>query len=202
MINDANIQTLQVLTNDVCNLFYILTNIVCMKWFLIITYFVCGFIFSSLTFREGFSADIYAIVIAILTLLVTILIGWQIYNAIEVNKKLNEIHRIASKAAYEENKKYNHTTIAVIHYMNALDFYKRQNFTDKAVDELFCCIEEALKGRFQFPIDMAINYLLEIPDDNLFIIDSKRRGYLRTLYRINYMNIDIVITKIEKAHGC
>lgn len=150
---------------------------------------------------ECYSIDWYSMIIALLTLLVTILIGWQIYNAIEVNKKLGEIQRIASKAAYEENKKYNHTTIAIIHYMKALDFYKRQNFTDKAIDELFCCIEEALKGRFQFPIDMAIDFLLKTPDDNFVIIKSKKEEYMRTLYKINGTDIHKAINKIEKAYG-
>lgn len=174
-----------------------------MKWFLSILCF-SSFLFSlttCLSVHKSYNTDMYAIIIAILTLLVTALIGWQIYNAIEVNKKLSEIQRIASKAAYEENKKYNHTTIAVVHYMNALDFYKRQNFTEKTVDELFRCIEEALKGRFQFPIDMAIDYLLEIPDNNLFIVKSKKEEYLRILYKINHADINRVIIKIENAYG-
>lgn len=173
-----------------------------MKWILII---LC---FANLLFNiviaismRYYSVDSYTVIIAVLTLLVTILIGWQIYNAIEINKKLGDIHRIASKTAYEENKRYNHTTIAVIHYMNALDFYRRQNFTDKAVDEIFCCMEESLKGRFQFPIDMSIDFLLKIPKDNLFIYESKRNEYIRMLYKINCPDIDRVITKIEKAYG-
>lgn len=174
-----------------------------MKWFLSILCFgnLLFTLIICLSIQRCYDVDLYSIVIAILTLLVTILIGWQIYNAIEVNKKLGEIQRIASKVAYEENKKYNHTTIAVIHYINALDFYKRQNFTDKAVDELFCCIEEALKGRFQFPIDMAISYLLKIPDDNLFIMESKRKEYLRILYKVNCLDTNRLITKIEEAYG-
>lgn len=173
-----------------------------MKWLLTILSFI-NILFTILlcVSIRHYDIDAYTYIIAILTLLVTILIGWQIYNVIEINKKLSEIQRIASKAAYEENKRYTHTTVAVIHYMNALDFYKRQNFTDKAVDELFCCIEEALKGRFQFPIDMAINYLLNIPNNNLFIMESKRREYIRILYKIKYPDIDSIINKIEKAYG-
>lgn len=173
-----------------------------MKWILTLLS-VTSTIFASMACLSVYTdCDVnwYSIIIAILTLLVTILIGWQIYNAIEVNRKLLEIERIASKAAYEENKRYNHTTIAIVHYMCALDFYKRQNFTDKAVDELFCCIEEALKGRFQFPIELALNFLLKIPEDNLFIIKSRKEGYMRILYKINGADIHKVINKIEKAY--
>lgn len=173
-----------------------------MKWLLTILCFI-NIVFTILLCASvrHYDIDAYTYIIAVLTLLVTILIGWQIYNVIEINKKLNEIQRIASKAAYEENKRYNHTTIAVIHYMNALDLYKRQNFTDKAVDELFCCIEEALKGGFRFPIDMAISCLLNIPDNNLFIIESKRKKYIHILYKINCSDINSIIIKIEKAYG-
>ena len=158
-------------------------------------------IIACISVHNKYNIDMYSCVVAILTLLVTTLIAWQIYNAIEFNKKLNEMQRIASKAAYEENKKYNHTTMAVIHYMNAIDYYKRQNISEKTVDELFCCIEEALKGRFLFPIDLAIDFLLNIPKDNLFIEKTKKESYLRTLYKINRDDINLVITKIEEAYG-
>lgn len=173
-----------------------------MKYVLAITCFA-NILFTSLlcVSIRHYNIDAYMYIVAVLTLLVTSLIGWQIYNAIEVHKKLNEMQRIASRAAYEENKRYNYTTIAVIHYMNALDFYKRQNITEKAVDELFCCIEEALKGRFQFPIDMSISFLLSIPQDNLFIKESKRNEYIHILYKINCADIKRVINKIEEAYG-
>lgn len=142
----------------------------------------------------------YALVIAILTLLVTILLGWQIYNAIELNRKLNEMQKIASLAAYNENKKYNHTTIAIVHYVNALDFYRRQRISEKAVEELFKCIEEALKGRFQFPIDMAIDYMLDIPASNFFVPRARKGDYIRILYSINNEPAKELITKIESAY--
>ena len=173
-----------------------------MKWFLIIccscslvlSLFAC---YSSTRFEN---IDMYALVIAILTLLVTILLGWQIYNAIELNRKLNEMQKIASLAAYNENKKYNHTTIAIVHYVNALDFYRRQRISEKAVEELFKCIEEALKGRFQFPIDMAIDYMLDIPASNFFVPRARKGDYIRILYSINNEPAKELITKIESAY--
>lgn len=174
-----------------------------MKWILmmLVALSLLLSIIACISVHNKYNIDVYSCVVAILTLLVTTLIAWQIYNAIEFNKKLNEMQRIASKAAYEENKKYNHTTMAVIHYMNAIDYYKRQNISEKTVDELFCCIEEALKGRFLFPIDLAIDFLLNIPKDNLFIEKTKKESYLRTLYKINRDDINLVITKIEEAYG-
>lgn len=173
-----------------------------MKWFLIICC-LCSLalsLFACFTVGTHPNADMYAVIIAVLTLLVTILIGWQIYNAIELSRKIKEMQRIASKAAYDENKKYNHTTIAIVHYINALDFYKHQRISKKAVDELFKCIEEALKGRFQFPIDMAINYMLSIPKTDFFVSKIKKREYIRILYYINNEQAKELITKIESAY--
>lgn len=175
-----------------------------MKWILAICTFFNFIIFIAVcvSISRYQSIDIYAFIIAILTLLVTLLIGFQIYNAIEVRKKLTEMHRIATKAAYEENEKYNHTTIAVVYYITAIDYYKRQNMPEKTIDRLFCCIEEALKGKFQFPIDLAINYMLDnIPNNNFFIHKSKKDIYMRILYKINSDRVQEVITKMESAYG-
>ena len=175
-----------------------------MKWILVISSFfslILSFIVC-VSYSNYHSIDIYSFIISILTLLVTLLLGFQIYNAIEVHKKLNEMQRIATKAAYEENERYNHTTIAVVYYINAIDYYKRQNMSDKTIDGLFCCIEEALKGKFQFPIDMAISYMLDnIPSENFFVNKSKKEIYMRTLYKINNDRVQEVITKIESAYG-
>ena len=63
-------------------------------------------------------------------------------------------------------------------------------------------IEEALKGKFQFPIDMAINYMLDnIPSENFFVQKSKKEIYMRILYKINNDRVKEVITKIESSHG-
>ena len=104
-----------------------------MKWILMmfVALSLLLSIIACISVHNKYNIDMYSCVVAILTLLVTTLIAWQIYNAIEFNKKLNEMQRIASKAAYEENKKYNHTTMAVIHYMNAIDYYKRQNISEQ-----------------------------------------------------------------------
>lgn len=173
-----------------------------MKWILVICS-LCSFtlsLFACYSVNRNCDINIYALIIAILTLLVTILLGWQIYNAIELNRKLNEMQKIASKAAYNENKKYNHTTIAIVHYVNAIDLYRRQRISEKAVDELFKCIEEALKGRFQFPIDMAINYMSSIPKSDFFIHKTRKEEYIRILYSINNEEAKELITKIEAAY--
>lgn len=175
-----------------------------MKWILAICSFLSLILSLAVcvSFSRYYSIDIYSFIISILTLLVALLIGFQIYNAIEVHKKLNEMQRIAAKAAYEENERYNHTTMAVVYYINAIDYYKRQNISEKTIDGLFCCIEEALKGKFQFPIDMAINYMLDnIPSENFFVQKSKKEIYMRILYKINNDRVKEVITKIESSHG-
>lgn len=148
---------------------------------------------------NGYCANMSAFIISILTLLVTTMIGWQIYNAIEINKKVDNIYKVAERAAYNENKTYNHTTLAVVHYINAIDYYKRQNISEETVDGLFHCIEEALKGKFQFPIDLAMDYLLNIPQENFHVHKEKREFYMKILYNLNNDKVETLITKIQNA---
>lgn len=142
--------------------------------------------------------NMYAIVISILSLLVTALIGWQIFNSVDINKKVADINRIAKTVARKENEIYTHTTLAVVYYINAVDCYKRQNMVEKTVDGLFNCIEEALKGRFRFPIDLAIDYLLYIPSDNFSVYKDKKDSYIRILCSINHEKAKMLIDKILK----
>lgn len=155
-----------------------------------------------LAFSAGadFCIDMPTFIISIQTLLVTILIGWQILNVIDINKKVDNIHKVAERIAYKENKIYNHTTLAVVHYINAIDYYKRQNVSEKTIDGLFRCIEEALKGKFQFPIDLAVDYLLDIPQDNFFLYKDKRDFYMGMLYNINNDKVKNLVTKIQNAY--
>lgn len=144
--------------------------------------------------------DYQGLLVGILSLLVTVLIGWQIYNAIEVNKKVNNINKVAERAAYNENKLYNHTTMAVVYYINAIDSVKRNNDTAKAVDGLFNCINEALRGKFQFPIEMAMDYLLEMGKENFFIYPDKKEDYKMILNNIKNEKSESLKDKIQNAY--
>ena len=144
--------------------------------------------------------DNYSVLISVFALLVTILIGWQIYNAIEVNKKVDNINKVAERAAYNENKLYNHTTMAVVYYINAIDSDKRNNDTAKAVDGLFNCINEALRGKFQFPIEMAMDYLLEMGKENFFIYPDKKEDYKMILNNIKNEKSESLKDKIQNAY--
>ena len=144
--------------------------------------------------------DNHSFVISVFALLVTVLIGWQIYNAIEINKKVDNINKVAERAAHNENRLYNHTTKAVVFYITAIDCDRRQNDSAKAVDGLFDCINEALWGKFQFPIEMAMDYLLAMNKENFFIYPEKREDYKRTLYNINNEKSELLIEKIQNAY--
>lgn len=156
----------------------------------------------SLTLYSSFnsSPDNYSFLVSVLTFLVTMLIGWQIYNAVEINKKVDNINKVAERAAYNENKLYNHTTKAVVYYITAIDYDKRNNDTAKAIDGLFNCINEALYGKFQFPIEMAMDYLLAMDKEDFFIYHGKKEEYKRILYNINNEKSESLIKKIQNAY--
>lgn len=172
-----------------------------MKQFLYITC-VCSFIISlSALFAKKQDIDTYNITIAVLATLVTIALCWQIYNAIDVNQKVRDIHHIARRTAQVENDLYNHTVIALIMYIEAIDIDRRINNTEETVDKLIAAIEEGLKGKYSYPIDSSIDYLYKMSNREypLMIYKGKRNEYVKILSKIYNDNISKIIINLNKA---
>lgn len=146
--------------------------------------------------------DTYNITIAVISSLTTILLCWQIYNAIDVNQKVKSIHRIASIAAKKENDKYHHTVKALITYIEATDIDKRINNTEMAVDKLMLAIKEEIKGNYSMPIDYSIDYLMKIINRGyaLQIYKGRRNEYINVLSKIYNSNTSIIIGYINDAN--
>lgn len=145
--------------------------------------------------------DTYNITIAVISSLTTILLCWQIYNVIDVNQKVKDIHQIARMAAKKENDKYHHTIKALITYIEATDIDKRINNTEMAVDKFMVAIKEGVKGNYSMPIDYSIDYLMKIINRGygLQIYKGRRREYINVLSRIYNNNTSIIISHINDA---
>lgn len=84
--------------------------------------------------RMDLEFDYMGIIIAIFSLLVSLLIGWQIYNAIELNKRV-------SKNAERLNNSFRAQSII----LGSLD-KKRRNIMEEWIEDNFSAIPYALKG--------------------------------------------------------
>lgn len=174
---------------------------------------IVALLFSSASiFKLGMLPE--SLVVSILCTLVTILIAWQIYNAIEVNRKLQTIGNEAKRAAESVINKYDHTIKAyhifydgVILYIAIRDNSNFSNDTELVVHKMFKCLDEALKGLKTDPIEYAIEILTEISnknsDKNIFIYKGYKTKYLKTLAALGILKdnntiYNMIINAIEK----
>lgn len=145
--------------------------------------------------------DTYNITIAVISSLTTILLCWQIYNAIDINSKVKNIELTSRKVARMEIEKYNHTVKSLIMYIEAMDVYKRNNYTEIAVDKLISAIAEGIKGNYVYPVELAINCLYNMTgkDGNLIVMKGKKNEYIKVLSQIYNDRISHIIMNINKA---
>lgn len=172
-----------------------------MKWFVFIVSLL-SIIFAGLAlWGVKKDLDTYNITIAVISSLTAILICWQIYNAIDINSKVKNIEATSRRVARMEIEKYNHTVKALIMYIEATDVYKRNNYTEIAIDKLISAIVEGLKGNYIYPVNLSIDFLYYIieKDGGLMIIKGKKDEYIKALAPIYNDKISHIITSINKA---
>ena len=144
--------------------------------------------------------DYQGVIVGVLSLLVTALIGWQIFNVVEVNKKVSGIKETASEVTNEIMDKYSHT---IKSYVITLDTF--QLFYDSAysmaIDRYIEAIDEGIKGSDMNAIELPLQYLYKIKGDeeagNIF--QGKKAKYIATLSKLKDKNIDDLINYILKS---
>lgn len=142
-----------------------------------------------------------SILVSILSILVTILIGWQIINSIGINGKLREYEKASNKSAKNEIERYSHSVRSYVFSLMTLDLYRR-NITEYAIDNFVKAIDEGLKGTDIDAINIAVSHLELIMKENkgyVTILNGKRKEYISILSNVNDERIDGIIEKIIKA---
>ena len=74
---------------------------------------------------SGLGLDYMGVIVGVLALLVTVLIGWQIYNSIEINHKVNGIEDVATQITNERMEKYGHTVKSFVLTLNTFALFER-----------------------------------------------------------------------------
>lgn len=135
---------------------------------------------------------ILSILVAVLSVLVVVLIGWQVFNAIQMHTTLKEINSRMKK----EIDDYNHTVSALFTQLFSIQEYFKGNHFEKAIDGFLMALEEANKGsRKDDIIDGIFSYLFAIKEKHdlynkkrlpsgVFIIKGKKEFYLEILSKI------------------
>lgn len=137
----------------------------------------------------------YVYLLAALTSLIAILIGWQIYNTIDINKRISDVEKFTSSTANKSIIKYNHTVQSFVYYLSSKD-YQNRNIDEMSIDYLMKSIDEGMKGDYFMPIDFSLNDLYNICiRKDYFILKDKKKQYKKILQRIgNEKSLDIIDT--------
>lgn len=152
--------------------------------------------------------DYMGVLVGILALLVTILIGWQVFNAIQMQTTLREINSRMNK----EIDDYDHTVSALVVQLHSIIEYFNKRYYAKAIDRFIYCLDEANKGsRSDEVIEGIFSYLLAIKDEYkrleekekefqtyIFILKGKREHYINILSKIRRKEASEIIAFISE----
>ena len=154
---------------------------------------------------KNLSFDYMDIIVGILSLLVTVLVGLQIYNYISINSKVKSIERTARNIAKSEIEAYGHSVKSFVITLNTLGLYMN-NQTEYAVDNYISALEEGIKGNDPDGVLLPLGYLEEIVKRDkgyVELLPGKKRYYLSVITRIENEErrnklIDFLIVAPEK----
>lgn len=142
---------------------------------------------SSLPRNSGM--DYIGVIVGILSLLVTILIGWNIYTVVDFNRKNNSMERRVYEATNILNAEINHIIKGYAAFLSA-QHQGAKGYILLAVEGYMTAIEESLQSRETEPAKLSINGLLDLlsQSHNRMIVfhfdkDQKER-YISILYKL------------------
>lgn len=145
--------------------------------------------------------DYQGVLVSVLSLLVTILIGFQIYNSITINKKVDSIDSIVASTTKNEIDRYSHSVKSFVLTLSTLDLYHR-NIAELAIDNFMHALDEGIKGTDKDAILLPLGYLQIIKEDNNGIgkiLIGKKKKYIQILSQIDDERIDGLIDFVLRA---
>lgn len=149
------------------------------------------------------------VIISAFSVLVTVLIGWNIYTVVDFDKKTNSMEIKIRSVIERMNKEMKHTVRAYTLFLSAGNGYSIGNI-EIAIDNYISAIEESIKGNEREPINLSLH---ELSDMSAFyssrnivpkIKKEEKARYISTLYRLNHdeyhsYDIDKIIAMIDSA---
>ena len=141
------------------------------------------------SFPRIYGIDYIGVIIGILSLLVTILIGWNIYTVVDFNRKVNSMGHKVHEATNILNAEINHIIRGYAAFLSA-QHQETQGHISFAVEGYMTAIEESLQSRETEPAKLGINGLLELLSQShsgiiAFCFDKEQRErYVSILYKL------------------
>lgn len=148
---------------------------------------------------DNYRVDIVGVVLGIAGLIVTTTIGWQIYNAIQLNSLIKEF----DSRMESELDDYNHTVTGLFIQMHTMQDYLKGNMYEWALEGFMRAIEEANKGKRKDVIEGILSFLYRIKDDkeklnaNVFILKGQKEKYIEIINNVKGLYSDGLIDFIK-----
>lgn len=112
--------------------------------------------------------DYWGFVLGVLTLFITILIGWQIYNSIEINKKIDRIDAIIQKEIELKIQDYNYVVSALFIQNKGIAHFEA-NRGEMALELFMESLEYLNKSTNQKYTEGVITYIEAIRNKSMYI---------------------------------
>lgn len=114
---------------------------------------------------------ILAILVSVLSILVTVLICWQVYNLIELKNFKKELNSIVNNSITESIKDYNHTISAIIHQIEGI-FHMGLPEKDVqiALESFINAISDLNGAKNKEPLDGIVSYIEDLVTENTNLI--------------------------------
>lgn len=141
--------------------------------------------------------DYIGVIVGILSLLVTLLIGWQLVNYFVVEKRMRGY-------AQKLIGKYRHSVNCYVIALYAVQAYQSNN-TEMGIDTSMNAIGEGLKGYDKDSISLPMSQLAELAKRyktgtyNVRIYKGKRNEYLKTILNTEDTNVNAIVDMIRNA---
>lgn len=146
--------------------------------------------------------DVAGILVGALSMLVTVLIGWQIYTIIDVNKRIDNqvsIKMSEYKEQANESKKKEHLHIYGQLYLRDGIANIESNRAFAIQSFIFAAREFYSIGEKTGEVEMCISYIIRLlKEGDIITMEETKRSYITTLHEIQCRNIDIAIDLICK----
>lgn len=139
------------------------------------------------------SFDYQGVLVGVLSLLVTILVGFQIYNSIDVNRKMAEIEKVSRDTARIESSKSIHATKSCMHTREGIESYNN-HFVTIAIDEFMIALQEGVLSEDNDMLEQPYHYLMMIMrgnKDGYPILKGEKDKYINILSSVQIYKSDM-----------
>lgn len=187
------------------------------KWNWSLIFSIIAFLlslFAAFQCDKRIEADWMSVLVGILSLLVALLVGWQIYKTIDIDRKMENVKSIARKEAESTIDNYIHVFNAKMILSYTLNRYTTAD-VERFIDGCIKSLDESIKGNDYSFIDNILTLLYELKDEQAnqmyphqILMQNRKSYYLSVLYSIANKNNDwkeiadyISTFKEESFHG-